>query len=244
MLAFSTMSNYASPSTLSRVQNVNRRPTQKPVQRNYKSDLICDKMRKASLRSNVMSNSNFPGIMKSSDAQGSCNDLIVAFLSSDNVEQIQEALNQFDPKIVKKIMKKWSVLTNMDNTIDLLPSLPDLNMQFIGYCNSLVNSEMEWDEKLLKTQYGYWRDQKPNRDPPAFFHPLSVIEQNIVGNPAYIVSRYDEYESQGTERDNNLYQPQHQKLPQTYKQIKVAENRGTLSPYDIFTMNKRSTRDH
>jgi hypothetical protein len=159
-------------------------------------------------------------------------ELTRAFLSPVNLEELAIHL-RFEPRRLKKMARKWSVLNDLDPVIAPLPSLSALNQRFAEYYADLLNTELEWEDVLLNSQKGYWPNQKPNRD-PLKFHPLTVGDQMLRGNQAITARQYDTFNAQSSEISSNLYRAHKYRRPLTIPQLRAPRNRGQLSPYEMF----------
>jgi hypothetical protein len=67
-----------------------------------------------------------------------------------------------------------------------------------------------------------------------------LTDRDLRGNPAYTVRMNDDYNSQSTQRTNNLYDVHFQKKPLSSAKLRVPANYGELTPYDIFKLNKNN----
>jgi hypothetical protein len=138
--------------------------------------------------------------------------------------------------------RKWNYLNTLDNMIDGIPSLPALNDIFVEHYMSIIDTarspRMTWEESLLDSQRGVWRDS-PNRKPPAFFHPIGLIARDLRGNPSYSVQQYDEYDSQSTERSNNYYRVHQQKRPLTSRQLRNPSSYGEITARQMHNLTNK-----
>ena len=171
-------------------------------------------------------------------------DTINIFLSQDNINYIINQLPSMNTKKLTKMIRKWYFTNIVDDMIGNVPDLDDLNNKFICYCNNILgtveNPVYTWDEKLLLAQRGIWHDQ-PTKRPPPPLHPISMLtDRDLRGNPAYTVRMNDDYNSQSTQRTNNLYDVHFQKKPLSSAKLRVPANYGELTPYDIFKLNKNN----
>lgn len=171
-------------------------------------------------------------------------DTINTFLSTDNVNFLKEQLPNMNPSKLTKMIRKWYFTNIVDDMIDNVPNLEDLNNKFIDYCDSIIgsvkNPSYNWDERLLLAQRGIWHDQPTTRPPPPL-HPLTMSSnRDIRNNPAYTSVVHDQYNSQSTQRTNNLYDIHYQRKPLSSAKLRVPANYGELTPYDIFKLNQNN----
>jgi len=169
---------------------------------------------------------------------------INTFLSRDNINYIISVFPSMDPNKLTKMIRKWYFTNIVDDMIDNVPDLDDLNNKFIAYCYGIVGAVEKpgynWDEKLLLAQRGIWHDQ-PTKRPPPPLHPLTMLtDRDLRGNPAYTVRANDIYNSQSTERTNNLYDVHFQKKPLSSAKLRIPANYGELTPYDIFKLSQNN----
>jgi len=171
-------------------------------------------------------------------------DTINTFLSNENINFLINKLSYMNPSKLTKMIRKWYFTNIVDDMIDNVPNLEDLNNKFINYCDGIIGTvkspSYNWEEKLLLAQSGIWQDKPTTRPPPPFLPLTMSSNRDIRNNPAYTTRIFDQFDSQSTQRTNNLYDVHFQKKPLSSAKLKVPANYGELTPYDIFKLNQNN----
>jgi len=93
--------------------------------------------------------------------------LIDDFLQTSNLTYLSQQL-RLSYELVDKFAHKWQYLARFNadgyNNIDASYSnLATINAKFVDSYRDIAKIERSWEDDQLRSMYGYWPDQKPNR---------------------------------------------------------------------------------